>query len=466
MTDAATTAGPSVELVSHASLLVQAEGMGLLSDPWLQGTVFGGSWRLLRTPDLADDLWERVNRLWISHSHPDHYHVASLLSIPERTRARLPVLLTARQGSDTLARGLRELGFGQVEHLPAGGWHRLGEGVELFSAPFDLADRDDQGDSFLFVRAGGTVILNLNDCVVRHPWQAREILRRAELNRVDLLCTQFSYGQWAGNPEDVEERAAKAQRKLDRMAMQANAFRADAVLPFASFYAFSHQENAYLNDEVVTPRQVTQRLNDATGTRPLVLYPGERWRLGDPWDSTRSAERWQRHYDAAREPLSAPSPAGARSAPQEQVLAAARRWNQNLAATTGAPLLGLLRATGLLPGIGIQLTDHRTALRLVPGHDVRLTPHTSRVDVRMTSQAALRCFASPFGPEEIRFGGRLRSGTGDVARFMRLATTTGLLASRPSGLISSEIRRLIARWTARSRDLPARRASRHRDRVN
>ena len=51
------------------------------TDPWLFGKAFNDSWSLLPAQFEAN-LYKRINYLWISHEHPDHFHIATLKSLP------------------------------------------------------------------------------------------------------------------------------------------------------------------------------------------------------------------------------------------------------------------------------------------------------------------------------------------------------------------------------------------------
>src|SRR5437016_5647515 len=84
---------PAIEFVNHASIVVDAgDGVRLLSDPWLAGTVFNGGWTLLSPSSFSDADFESITHLWISHEHPDHFHPPPLARIPKRHRAKLTVL--------------------------------------------------------------------------------------------------------------------------------------------------------------------------------------------------------------------------------------------------------------------------------------------------------------------------------------------------------------------------------------
>ncbi len=433
-----------VELVSHASLLIRAGDVALLTDPWLTGTVFGGSWRLIQQPAIDDLPWPEVTHLWLSHNHPDHFHPASLSQIPEQHRSRISVLRSAARGREVQEKTLRDLGFVSFQPLRAGSWNALGGQVEVFEGAFDVADREDQGDAFLAVRSGPVNVLNLNDCVVRRSWQAQEVLRQIGADHVDLLCTQFSYGQWAGNPEDKALRRAKADRKLDRLMLQVDHLRARAVLPFASYFLFCHRENNHLNDEIVTPDRVIRRLQDR-GVATVVLFPGERWTVGTAWDSRQSCAKWTHAYHDA---LNSETWLDDTPASVQEVRAAITAWNHSIEHRLGRSGRLAMRLCGQLPTTAVRLTDLRIAVEIVPGLKVREIPYERNCDVAMTSAAAARCFGSLRGPEEIRFGGRLLRDARSVDRFLRLSTTASLAASTQRSLPKAEARRIGRRAVA------------------
>src|SRR4029434_3828563 len=79
---------------AHACTSLEVDGQVLLTDPWFDGTVFNRSWALRVKPDLAGIPFDRVRCVWVSHEHPDHFHLPSLRTIRERvsgaTHAPLP----------------------------------------------------------------------------------------------------------------------------------------------------------------------------------------------------------------------------------------------------------------------------------------------------------------------------------------------------------------------------------------
>ena len=83
------------------------------------------------------------------------------------------------------------------------------------------------------------VLLNINDAMV---------LDDIEVDKVDLLTIQYSYAYWAGNEGD-KKIPKHLQSIIDDKNDKAIAkFRPKAIMPFASFVYFSHEENFYWND--------------------------------------------------------------------------------------------------------------------------------------------------------------------------------------------------------------------------
>jgi L-ascorbate metabolism protein UlaG (beta-lactamase superfamily) len=102
------TAAARVTYVGHATVLVEIDGVRLLTDPVLRRRV-GPLWRHGAPPDPR--LTKDVDAVLVSHLHHDHADVPSL----RRLSRTLPVLAAPGSG-DFLAR----LGFGDVRELAPG----------------------------------------------------------------------------------------------------------------------------------------------------------------------------------------------------------------------------------------------------------------------------------------------------------------------------------------------------------
>ncbi|HET9529987.1 MAG TPA: MBL fold metallo-hydrolase [Blastocatellia bacterium] len=253
-----------VTMISHASVLIEDGPVALLADPWFMGEVFNESWSLLCPPALTPDALQGVTHIWISHEHPDHLHFPTLKSIPAEQKATI-TLLYQRHFSTRVYEALSRLGFGQVIELPLNRWFDLGGDVAVMCCSVGTVD------SLLAVRTATGTVLNVNDCVIG-PGAARVAARR--IGPVDILLTQFSIANWAGNPDQTE--VAAPDQVLNRARLYIDSFKPKVTIPFASFVYFSHDENRHMNGWINTPARVIERL-DGAPTRLQFLYNGDSW---------------------------------------------------------------------------------------------------------------------------------------------------------------------------------------------
>ncbi len=277
-----------IEFVNHASLIFSHGGVRLLCDPWLHGTSFNDSWALLSETRFGAADFERVTHIWYSHEHPDHFSPRCLGMVPKERRGEIEILFHESEDKKVV-RYCEKQGF-RTRELPADTPVELAPGFVIRCARWDHSD-----DSWLWVEAGGQRALNLNDCLVNSREEMEGL--RGRLGPVDVLLTQFSIAGWNGNPGEFERRKAGARNMLERTVLQSRVFEPRALVPFASFVWFCHEENDYMND-------VSNRVGDvaaaveAGGGTPVVLYPGDAWNVEEPWDNAASLAQYQADYDS------------------------------------------------------------------------------------------------------------------------------------------------------------------------
>jgi UDP-MurNAc hydroxylase len=97
--------------IANACSIYEANGIRILSDPWLTFGAFEGSWG--HYPDLAtrpQDVKD-VDALYISHLHPDHFDPETLKVF----RRDIPIfILNQKKHPNILLKKLEALGFKAV----------------------------------------------------------------------------------------------------------------------------------------------------------------------------------------------------------------------------------------------------------------------------------------------------------------------------------------------------------------
>ena len=143
----------SFETLGNASIQIRADGRPLLiTDPWLKGTCYFGSWALdhpLDEQQIESALSSEF--VWISHGHPDHLHPESL----EMFRKGQKVFL-ADHYEPEIAGMLKDMGF-DVTIMDYRKWYSIGPDIRILTV-----DNENQ-DSILAIEAGDCLLLNLND---------------------------------------------------------------------------------------------------------------------------------------------------------------------------------------------------------------------------------------------------------------------------------------------------------------
>lgn len=395
-----------ITFVNHACVKIDTGSFSIVCDPWLNGPAFNAGWDLLvPTPIDVATVMDGVRYLWVSHEHPDHFVPKFFAEIADRYARTVLVLFHYTR--DKRVKSLCEsYGFKVVEMAEAKRV-ALGDGITGMCLPFEFYD------SWLHLTDGHESVVNLNDCQLRDA----ETAKAAKLTGwPDVLLTQFSYASWKGGRSRVRYRALAARRKLEAVARQVRTFRPRFTIPFASLMYFSNEENAYMNDSLNTPRSAHEVIQQ-TKSSPIVMYPGDQWTVGAPFDNAMSLSRYDELFSRIPQlPLRSPG-ASVPLAELERLFDAHRK---KVFSTNSRALVNLLR---FMPGLGafhpvkILLNDLDVVVRvsLIEGFHVVETTH----DASMHSSSLAFVFKHEFGYDTLLVNSRFEATPEGFSRMSR-----------------------------------------------
>lgn len=397
-----------ITLINHACVKIRTNNVGVLCDPWIDGSVFNDGWRLLiATPLSVDHIMEGVSHIWISHEHPDHFSPKFLAAIAGTYAKEVPILFQ-KTHDGRVASFCRSRGF-TVHELTDGEATELGNGVRARIGKADFYD------SWLLLEDRNTRVLNLNDC----PLRSRRALGRlrARVGEPDVLLTQFSYAAWKGGRLNKHFRIAAAVEKLETVATQIAVLRPKSVIPFASLAYFSSVENAYLNDAVNTPASAAKAIANA-GSTPVVLFPGDQWQVGETHLNDYALERFAAVY-ASRD--SFPQSSQPTSVTALQLQAKFEAYQKRVFAKNSRWLMVVLRrlpVSGAFRPVRIRLTDLDLlcSVSVVDGM-VSLPAGPSEVEMHSTSLAFI--FDQDFGFDTLTVNGRFEATSDGFVKLVR-----------------------------------------------
>ncbi len=289
-----------ITYLAHASLLVEAGGQRLVTDPWLEGPTYLGAWWHFPEPAVDAAQLGPVDWVYLTHEHVDHFHVPTLARLPRAT----PILI-GRFFTPRFVAKLRALGFSDIRELPHGREVPLGPDGALRVTSYQY--RAD--DTALVVRDREATLLDLNDCLLR-AGALDELLERH--GKIDLLAASFANAEAYPIVYDLEDARERPdwddQARFDGFLDKVRAIAPDAFVPFASMFCFLSPELRALNERIVSPAGLSARAaGGEVAARPLAMNPGDRWtpagghEVRNPVDWARKAEILD-EYAARRAP--------------------------------------------------------------------------------------------------------------------------------------------------------------------
>ena len=261
-----------VTFVGHASILIEAGGISILSDPWWRGPCFGAQWWNYPLPALG--VLDRVtpDYIYISHGHHDHLHPGTL-----KLFSRATVVLVAQ--STGLAGFIRTMGFTVIEV----GEHEIELGDSGVRCRIIPTHSDD---TLMAVSDGREVCVNINDALHSAPDHIqREMIGRLHglYPRIDYVFCGYGTASHFPNCYIVpgKDRAATAARRQAHFnrewAKLIAALRPRFGFPFAADVALLEHDLLWVNEPAHNAERPTAAFHAAypeSAVTVLDIAPG------------------------------------------------------------------------------------------------------------------------------------------------------------------------------------------------
>ena len=385
-----------IALLNHASLLIKAGDVRLLTDPWYWGTAFEGGWGLRYDNPSALDAAAGATHLWISHFHEDHLHAPTLTKLVERNPDI--VLLANDSYNFDISGAARRIGFKNIvpfrERTPLS----LSDGITATRFPTTGVD------NMLLLTGPDWTFLNFNDCVI--SGLAARLLAR-KIGPVDLFATNFNHAGKLLRTSRIDD--AQVKRVLIENFRRTYApFRPRHVIPFASHHYYRAPESIGQNGSMLTTASLAEACPEA-----VPLNVGDRLRY-DPFAKTVDVS----HGDLVRtEALTAIERSD--SAAFEATVEAGQHHARKMRTGFG-PL------ARLVPSLNIRIADLNRTVTLRPGRGVSESPEAAP-DIECHSVVLRNWLSKTYGTDSFAVGAHFTILSKRKARLI-LTIATGLLA--------------------------------------
>jgi hypothetical protein len=156
------------DTIGNATIICYDKAPVLVTDPWIKGSAYFGSWGLSHTiPEEQLLAIGKCKYVWYSHGHPDHLNWDSINDFREQT-----ILLPNHYGK-RIYNGLQQEGF-KAEILQDKKWYRLSDKVRV------MCFADMFQDAVLLIDINGRLIVNTNDASRALIWnhEVRRIIKK------------------------------------------------------------------------------------------------------------------------------------------------------------------------------------------------------------------------------------------------------------------------------------------------
>lgn len=253
-----------LQTIGHASILLRNSKNEpiLLSDPWLIGSCYWRSWWLQNYP-TAEQFPElqNVKYCYITHEHPDHYHMPSI-----RKLGKTPTYISPKLPEENIAKYLNSLEFKSSALTPLN-WYKLDDGISVLSIPLY------NDDSCLLIDTPKAFIVNLNDS---KPTNAQLNRLRAYTDKVAdkkiIVLSSYSPASIVNSfRKDSQYVSIKDKTEyIKYINSLVDTLGADYFIPFASQVIFYRPDSSWANQYKVTYDDMDKNW---TASKTKLLHP-------------------------------------------------------------------------------------------------------------------------------------------------------------------------------------------------
>src|SRR5215813_6158901 len=252
------------ETIGNATLICHDGGPVLVTDPWIKGSAYFGSWVLShQIPQEQLNSIIDCEFVWISHGHPDHLSAESLELLRDKK-----ILVPDHVGGRIFS-GLKEHGY-DVHVLKDNTWTKLSNRINT------LCLCDYNQDATLLVDINKRLVINMNDAGAL-GWKrvVRKIVKNYQTSFYLSLqgygdADMFNFFDEAGN-RIVRDQSVFAMPLGPWIARKTESIGAKFFIPFSSMHKYQRQDSIW-NQPYTTSISDYERGWDSKESRILPAF--------------------------------------------------------------------------------------------------------------------------------------------------------------------------------------------------
>jgi L-ascorbate metabolism protein UlaG (beta-lactamase superfamily) len=287
-----------VTYLGHAAIMLEAGGTRILMDPWLVDPSYDGTWWHFPPLALGPRDLPRIDYLFVSHEHPDHFDPPTLQQLDKNIH-----VLIADFRKKRLRDQIAGLGFRTITELPFDRPFACGVDGPLVRL---VAPDRPWDDSAILLSHDGTTVMNVNDC---HLDEAT-LSRLGATHDIDLAFLTFTgASQYPGCFDfpigtKIERALYSKHSHLEEFVNWARLLRTKRAVPAAGNHALLAEDQLFLNTPMYgnTPAEAIEALRSgAPEIEGLQMNPGDTWTPEGGHVRLKPAPDWSRRLELIEE---------------------------------------------------------------------------------------------------------------------------------------------------------------------
>lgn len=264
-----------ITYISHATLLIEVDGLKIVTDPWLKGSAYCNQWFLFPKPSGIEQVFDADFVLY-SHGHEDHLHPESLKLINKNTKIFYPY-----SWYDGAKPFFGECGFNNITEAVNEKTYKINKDTSVTYFSNNL-------DNVVVIEHKGKVIVNVNDALPSAPEAiTRNIVAKIKKRWPHIDYVFSSYGGAAYFPncikfagkDDMEIGKTRELFFLNNFCNFIKILNPVFAIPFASDFVLLDEDQQWMNSVKFPRNQIKDYFKTYTGnTSPvkiLEMYPGD-----------------------------------------------------------------------------------------------------------------------------------------------------------------------------------------------
>jgi hypothetical protein len=266
----------NIHYISHATLLIEAGDLRIVTDPWFAGPAYCGQWHLFPKP-VNTELLGDADVILLSHGHEDHLHDPTLRRMPNNATIFYPYSWYG--GIKGYLSGLR---FTDIREAITGREYRLDADTTVTYVANNL-------DSIIVIQHRDEVFVNVNDSL--HAFHPNVIdtfvaVLKERWPRIDILFCGFGGASYfpnavhAPDKDDMEIAQLREQLFLHNFCRIVQGLAPRVAVPFAADFALLAPWQRWINSTRYPRHQIAEYYraefdSSASASEIIPMYSGD-----------------------------------------------------------------------------------------------------------------------------------------------------------------------------------------------